>query len=780
MPETILANPIQATGAVDPVWYASGDPWILQQDKWDPERSQYFETIFSLSNGYMGFRGYREEQDNVFASFREGYLAGVFAKLPPIARKLVVHNYPWDSRQMVSLPQIFSALITLDGEAFSLLDGTLLSYRQTLDLRQGLLTRAIHWQSSSGRETILQFKRFLSAEIPHLAAHKIEIEPINWSGPVEVWWDYDLSEKTVFRCGDPAKAHVPCADFEVKTVFADESSVGGVVRTMGTGHEIALVTYAQGGEVSSSAEGSGILSQLASESVIAGQSLSFSRMTAICTSRDPGNDKREHLAMQIAQKAAERGFDDLLGAHEAIWNERWKSADIEIEGNPHDQVLVRFGVFSLLQVAPYHSNNLSIPARCYAWNRYNGLYFWDGEIFLLPFYQFCAPEVARNLLEFRCRTLDGAKVNAAKRGAPGALFPWQGDADFGEEQAPWGLEEYLWHQNADIIFAFDQYVRSTGDEDFMLHKGLEVLAETARFWASCFELGADGLYHLENTVGPDEAEEHGPDNGYTSLMARRSLEISCHWWTRAVQTEPAFAKEQAQSLNLSEKEIVQWKSVAEKVHIPQVPGEPGVPLQDAYLLQRRREDISNMTVAEFWEQRGEVQVIKQADIVLAMYLLEDQFSQDEIKRGYEFYEPRTLHVSSLSLNTHCIVAAITGKKEEAYDYFRKAAGLDLDNLRNATKDGLHAAALGAVWQMTIPGFMGLRVREDHLYLQPAPPANWSKVSFPLSYRGWELHCSIGSGSYRIVVSGEGEDGARLVIGETVHVLAKASELSGKY
>jgi trehalose/maltose hydrolase-like predicted phosphorylase len=195
-------------------------------------------------------------------------------------------------------------------------------------------------------------------------------------------------------------------------------------------------------------------------------------------------------------------------------------------------------------------------------------------------------------------------------------------------------------------------------------------------------------------------------------------------------------------------------------------------LQDAAFLQKKPVNIKMMTVEEYWKLRGEVQVIKQADIVLAMFLLDDIFTRDEIARGYEYYEPKTLHVSSLSYNTHCIVAAGIGKDDEAYAYFLRAAGLDLDNLRNATNDGLHAAALGAVWQMVIPGFMGMRIRENHISFQPNVPEAWREVRFSIHYRGWKLTCAVGSDRYRIKVSGAGQHGAVLVIGESEYILAE--------
>ena len=762
-------------------WYASGDPWVLTQSGWEPEKGFYFETIFTQSNGYMGIRGYREEVDTAAPTCREGYLGGVFSKLPPVARELVVHDYPWDSRQMVALPEIFAAWIVLDGDGFCLTAGKVEAYTQSLDMRAGILHREVVWSNKEkGKTTKIRFARFLSAKIPNLAVQKIEIEPVNWSGEAEIFWDYDVAQKTFFRCGDPAKAHVACAHFGILKTAASGNSAGGLVETEGSGHKIAFSSRLSGEGAQSSATRAGTISQSGRSKVDKGKVSTWVRTTAVVTTRDAGVADPVAAAGKILGEADAAGFDGLVAGQKEVWASRWKDSDIELDGSAHDQVLVRFGIFSLLQVAAFHADNLSIPARCFAYNRYNGLYFWDGEIFLLPFYQFCAPPVARNLLNFRCKTLPGARKNAALIGGEGAIFPWQGDADFGEEQAPWGLYKYLWHQNADIIYAFDQYARSTGDDAFMCHEGLEVLAETARFWVSQLKRDAGGLYHLEATVGPDEAEEHGPDNGYTCLMARRSLEISKRWWNAAMEKVPEVADIMAGKLALIDGEIDEWAAVAAKINIPEVPGCPGVPLQDACFLKRKSEDISNMTVAEYWKKRGEVQVIKQADIVLAMYLLEDSFTREEIKRGYEFYEPKTLHVSSLSYNTHSIVAAIIGHAREAYDYFRRAAGLDLDNLRNATKDGLHAAALGAVWQMAIPGFMGMRVREDHLYFQPALPEAWKQIRFPLQYRGWHLKFAAGGGRYRVEVAGKGQAGAVMKIGDSAHPLAAGQIIEGAY
>jgi hypothetical protein len=240
-------------------WYAEGDPWVLTQKEWDPEKSLYYETIFTQSNGYLGLRGYREEVDTAAPSLREGYLAGVFAKLPPVARELVIHDFKWDSRQMVSLPELFSTWIVLNGNAFCLTAGELKSYQQSLDMRNGILTREVVW--SDGRITRIRFTRFLSAITPHLVVQKIEIEPVNWSGEAELFWDYDLAQKTYFRCGDPAKYHVPCSHFAVLETKAHLNTVSGVVETDGSGHRIAFASRLVGAGAQSSASKAGLLAQ---------------------------------------------------------------------------------------------------------------------------------------------------------------------------------------------------------------------------------------------------------------------------------------------------------------------------------------------------------------------------------------------------------------------------------------------------------------------------------------------------------------------------------------
>lgn len=740
----------------DTAWYARGDEWSLLSDCPESERSLYFETLFTISNGYMGIRGYREEMDNRTESFREGYLAGVFGKLSETARRLVIQRFEWDSRQMLSLPQLMNALVTLDGETFNPFDGACEVYERSLSLKTGVYSRRVVWRSTLGKRTELHFERFASAAEPGLLVHSIRVIPLNWSGRVELTCEYNFLEDSIFRCGDPAKAHIACRMLEeARFSTVGKTVVGGHAQIIGTPNALAISSAIADTGIQNYYEKTGLIHQSVRVDLKAGEPHQFLRCHGIATTRDGRDGGLMEQSMAVAKGAIQRGYKLLLEDHRQMWSDRWRQTDIKIKGNAEDQIRVRFSIFSLLQVFPWHTDKQSIPARCYAWNRYNGLYFWDGEIFLFPFYQMCLGEQSRNLLSFRCGTLEGARRNASMLGRKGALFPWQGDSDDGLEQAPWQLEQYLWHQNAAIVYAIDQYVRATGDVSFIQDQCLQVLLETARFWVSSLEKDGENKWHLNGAVGPDEAEEHGPNNGYTSLMAKRSLQVSAHWWKTFLRSEAGI--QVANLLGLTEEEVEHWERVAHGIYIPDVPGCPGVPLQDAFLLKRKEVDISKMTVADFWKCRGEVQVIKQADVVLAMYLLEDWFSESAVRRAYEFYEPRTLHVSSLSYNTHSIVAASIGLEDSAYSYFQKAAGLDLDDVRGATRDGLHAAAQGGIWQMVVCGFVGLRVREDRLVLNPALPRAWDSVDIPLAYKGYRLRLTIEGTTCRLDVENTGRN-----------------------
>jgi trehalose/maltose hydrolase-like predicted phosphorylase len=771
---------MKTTPSTEP-WYAQGDPWVLSQNEWTSDDTIYRETIFTQSNGYMGVRGYTEEGGAGTDTIREGYLGGVFAHVDAAAGKQVKIVPEWPLLTMISLPEIFGCIIELDGETFSMESGRIHGFSRMFDMRNGLLTRLVEWESPRGRRTRLLFRRFLSAAVPHLAMHQITVEARDWSGPATLRFDLDGATPAYFRCGERTLPHLPQAVLEDPRMNAGKSGAGVLtVTTRGTGHTVSIAAETAGGLCTLSKPTSAVLRQTVELELASRTPFAVTRSVAVVSSRDDiDGGNVPSLAAEIASEAVRSGFDVTLAESVGVWEHLWAMSDVVIDGPARDQANLRYATFSMLQMAPFHTANMSIPARAYAYNRYHGLYYWDSETFLLPQYLHTHPQAAEHLLSFRHRTLDGARRNAKHLGGPGAAFPWMTDSDEGCEQGPWGIGDYLWHQNADIAYAIDQYVRATGNTRFMLEKGLEVLIETARFWMSRIEEDEDGVVHLHDTVGPDELDKHGRDNGYTSLMARRHLRLAASWIGRIAEAFPKEGAQLVEKLEAGAREIAAWRHAADKLAVPSVPG-CDFPLQDEFLLAKKPLSFDGLTADEAFAMRHTHRVVKQADIILAMYLLQDEFTADQMAGAYEFYEPMCLHFSSLSYNTHSIIASKIGRDAQAYDYFLKAAGLDLDNLRGATKDGLHAAALGGTWQTVVYGFLGMKLLDDAISFEPRLPAAWRSIRLRIVYRGYVLNLELGHDVRRITVEGaEGRDAVHLILDGEAHQLVDGLVVSDR-
>jgi alpha,alpha-trehalose phosphorylase len=758
-------------------WYAAGDPWFLTQSEWAAEKNIYFETIFTQSNGYMGVRGYTEEANAGLKSFREGYLAGVFGQIDEAALKQVRVNYGWPMVAMITLPELFACEITLEGEPFTLSKGTIDFFSRSLNMYNGVLTRHVAWVSPTGLRTRLLFERFLSAAEPHLGMQQITLMPENWNGKAVLKFELDGAYPTYFRCGDRALPHLREDLLQNPQVNMGASGEANLtVRVKGTGNTVSIASNVAGGPCVTSAPNSTMLRQEVTLALQKRESVSVLHTVAVVSSRDEVKPSRVHeVADDIAREAARVGYHSSLAESEKVWRRRWAIADVTIDGPARDQAYLRFSSFSMLQMAPFHTDKISVPARAYAFNRYHGLYYWDSETFLLPYYLHTYPKVAKNLLRFRYRTLGGARRNARRLKSPGACFPWMTDSQEGTEQAPWSIGDYVWHQNADIAYAIDQYVQTTGDNEFMRDEGLEMLVETARFWMSRLEEDKAGVVHLHNTVGPDELDKHGKDNGYTSLLARRHLQLAARWLQSMQAAEPRAAKALAEKLEIGAREVASWKNAADRMAAPKVPGKD-FPLQDEFLLAKKPLDFTGITADEGFAKRHTHRVVKQSDIILAMYLLQEDFTVEQMREAYDFYEPMTLHFSSLSYNTHSILATKIGRDQQAYDYFCKAAGLDLDDGRGTIDDGLHSAALGGTWQTLVYGFLGMRLVPKGIVFEPRLPEAWKSVSLRIAYRGYRLNLTLTHDGHRLEVEGsDGQVPAQITLNGETHMLT--SELS---
>jgi len=722
-------------------WYMQGDAWTLVQDADDASRNRYFETILSQANGLLGIRAYDEEQSGGRDTVREGYLNGIFDEVDAEATRIINGDFPWPTVQMVSLPALFGCRIMLGGERFDLAQGTTLAFRRSLSMRDGVLVREVTWRSPGGRTTRLVFSRFLSAAVRSLGLQWIEVEALDWSGAADMDCGFAACPETLFRCGDTTQPELPQRHFKLQ---ASGMLDGGVqwlrLGTRTTAHTVAVAVRLTGdGAVSERPVAHDRVVQTMRLSLAPGAPRYLERAFAVVTDRESDDPVG---AARAALPDGPDGGDAALAASRSVWAQRWSDGDIRIDGQERDQKIVRYSLFQLFQMAIPPGAVLSIPARGLSFNRYRGLYFWDTEMFILPFFTWVAPTVAADLLRYRRATLPGAQDTArALLNRAGALFPWMSDSETGRDNSIDGRARYLVHQNADIAYAFDQYAQATGDTAFMCREGLPVLVETARFWMDFLEPGADGMLHSAWSVGPDEDNGGGRDNGFTHLMAQRNLELAADWCTRLADREANSYAVMAAELAMAPDEAVCWRRAAARIYIPTVCG-TGIPRQDEYLLAKPPADMEGWNLRagrEDWRvpesfRFRDYRLIKQADIVLAMVLLDDRFDRDRLAAAYDFYEPMTQHISSLSTNTHAIAAARLGRMGEAYRYFERAAALDLDDLRGVTRDGLHAAALGGCWQVIVTGFAGLACEHGELTFEPRLPPAWRRLSFSLNVR----------------------------------------------
>jgi trehalose/maltose hydrolase-like predicted phosphorylase len=473
------------------------------------------------------------------------------------------------------------------------------------------------------------------------------------------------------------------------------------------------------------------------------------------TSRDtsqPLNAARKHLA-ELPNPA----WDSLWRLHQENWEKEWQACDVEIEGDPEAQIAVRFSLFQLLIAAPRQDEHVSIGAKTLSGYGYRGHAFWDTEIFMLPFFTYTQPGIARNLLSYRYHNLDGARRKARANGFEGAQYPWESAAT-GDEVTPTWVPHFadrtkmvrIWtgdieiHISAMICYALCQYWKATGDDDFILHRGAEIFFEVARFWASRAEWNKEhSRYEFHDVIGPDEYHDHVDNNAFTNAFARWTLQnaIRLHSWL--IQNHPDIAATYRKKLHLMPEELQRWQDIAEKIYFSYDPQTGLIEQFDGYF-QRRDVDLqaleprSESIQAIFGiEGANLTQVLKQPDVLMLAYLLPELFDERSLQANYDYYTPRTDHTfgSSLGPSIQAIMACRLGKQEDAYEHFMRAARADLRDVRGNASDGIHGASAGGVWQAVVFGFGGLHIDEHGWHIEPRLPAHWKRLKFHFTWRG---------------------------------------------
>jgi kojibiose phosphorylase len=676
--------------------------WALVEDSFVLTREHELESLFALGNGYVGTRGSLAEGSSLSAPAT--FVAGAF----------IQPSTP-GTPELLRLPDWASIEGSIDGHPFRLEAGETLEHRRILDMRRGQLWREWRQRDPAGRVTRVRGFRLASRADSHVLVQSITLTPENYTGTVRV--KVPLPPQHVVRGSHVQVALASGTLVELPERFVEPRSDAGEVEVQ----------------------------------VEAGKTYRLDRVIAVRTSRDgtaPAEDAAAHLEVSLR----EQGVEGLVAAHDRAWEEGWQATEISVDGDPTAERALRFAVYHLLSAANPADEHVSIGARALTGSGYQGHVFWDTEIFMLPFFALEHPAAARALLMYRFHTLPAARAKAARLGFRGALYAWE-SADSGEEVTPAfmvapdgevirilaGEQEH--HISADVAYGVWSYWRATLDERFLLEAGAEILIETARFWASRAEQEEDGWYHIRGVIGPDEYHESVDDNAYTNGMARWNLEIGRDVVTLLADRWPERWRQLSRRLRLDPAEPPAWARTAAAMYagldertglFEQFQGYFDLEEIDLTELEPRSAPVDVLLGRERVRRS---KVIKQPDVVMLLHLLWDQLPPDLREANFRYYEPRCGHGSSLSPAIHALVAARLGDVPLAERYFRQAAAIDLANDMGNAAGGVHAAALGGLWQAAVFGFAGLELAAGGPTLRPNLPPGWTRLAFQVRWRG---------------------------------------------
>ena len=727
--------------------------WILAEDAFDAENLGKCEAVMSLGNGYLGVRSATEE--HYLNETRDCFVAGTFNK--------------FDESEVTELPNAadMSAIdIFLNGERFSLAEGKTEEYCRQLNIRTGELTRTVVWTSPKGVKAKLAFYRVVSLKRLHVMAQRVEVTPLDSEVTVKLKTGIDG------RMTNTGSQHFSDGDkrfYEKRFIqFVQTTSQSKIDFVNTTVHKLWIDGSPLDKEAEVFIERRKIYAGFEA-AVPAGKTFVIEKYSNVYTSRDldmEGKSLQEiqEVSLQAGKDLENIGYKALREESASQWEEEvWKPIPIVIEGNEMDQFAIRFAQYHMRVMVPAHDSRMNIGAKGLSGEGYKGHTFWDTEIFLLPYYMFTAPQIARKLEEYRYLSLPGAHAKAKHNHYKGAMFPWESawldDGEVTPEYADvdvlTGLPVKVWsgfieqHITSDVAFGAWQYSVITGDEQFMDAYGYELIMDTAIFWASRMEEGEDGKYHINDVVGPDEYREHVNDNAFTNYMARWNMQKAMEYANLLKNEKPEIYARLNQKLDL-EAAYPKWEDACEKIFLP-VPTEQNVlPQDDRYLnckdidlsKYKAQEHVGGITRDYNLEQIQGIQVSKQADVLVLFFLLEDIFSKEVKQASWEHYEARTLHDSSLSMSTHSILACDMGEKKMAYDLFEKAAAIDVGPFMGSSNAGIHAASFGGVWECIVYGFGGVRMLGGKLRIQPSLPEAWSRLSYTIIWKGQKLSVEV--------------------------------------
>ena len=726
------------------------DEWRLVEKRFNPGYLGQTETFFALANGYLGMRGGFEEGSPVH---QDGTFVNGFYESWPIDYPEEAFGLAKTGQTMVSVTDSKIIKLYVDDEPFYLPTAMILLFERALNMKDGTLDREILWETPSGKHVSIKSHRLVSFEHRHLAALSYEITLLNGEAPVVISSEMNNEQNLLERSDDPRKTRafqesifIPKASYANRHRIILSHMTRRSQMRVACGIDHVLETDCPFSHETKHSENSGkvVFSIDAKCSV----PIRLTKYMTYHTSRRVQPEELCERAERTLDRAMGHGFGAVIKSQQQYMADFWQRSDIEVTGDPEIQQVIRFNIFHILQ-ATARAEGAGVPAKGLTGHGYEGHYFWDTEIYVFPFLLYTAPRIAKNLLKFRHSMLDKARKRAREVNQEGALFPWRtinGD----EASAYYAAGTAQYHINADIMYALKKYVEVTGDEFFLEQEGAEMLVETARLWRDLgfFSEKKGGRFCIAGVTGPDEYNTVVNNNTFTNLMARENFWFAASTVKNLQEQRPDLFVELAHKTGVEMSEVEEWKNAADRMYLP-FDEKLGIHLQDDEFLEKKPWDFENTPVEKYpllLHYHPLViyrhQVIKQADVILAMFLLGDEFTPEQKKRNFDFYDPLTTGDSSLSVSIQAIMAFEMGYLKRANNYMRYAALMDLTDVAGNAADGCHIASMGGTWIAVVYGFAGMRDYDGQLTFRPIPPARPLKVRFPLTVRGQTMEIEI--------------------------------------
>jgi len=739
--------------------YLKNHEWQIIEEGFDPHLNRVSESIFSLGNGQMGQRANFEESYS--GDMHQGtYVAGVY--YPDKTRVGWWKNgYPEYFAKVLNAPSWIGIKINIEGQELDLAKCKVENFLRVLDMKKGLLTRSFAATLPDGKKVEVHAQRFCSMADGEVGAIKYSIKPINFSAKAKITLSID--------------ADVINKDSNYDEKFWDrvyeEAQMGWAIvnaQTKKTQFQVCTgIEY--GFELNGQRTGGKVFTNMKdkyADNVVEvdlkeGAELTIYKYATVLSSENHPKEKIVKNCLAKIDETCKKGFQKLLADHVAVWAHTWNECDISIEGDIAAQQGIRFNIFQLMQTYTGKDERLNIGPKGFTGEKYGGSTYWDTEAYCLPFYLSTSdPSVARQLLVYRYKHLPKAIENAKKLGFKdgAAFYPFV--TMNGEEcHNEWEITFEEIHRTSAMAYAMRDYVNYTGDQNYFTEFGLEVLIGISRFWTQRVNWSTDkNKYVILGVTGPNEYENNVNNNWYTNYLCAWTLRFTQEALDYVKKADPAKYKSLSDKINFREgEETGKWRDIESKMYY----GEDktrGIFLQQDGFLDKELIKVADLPAEDrplnqkwSWDRILRSCFIKQADVLQCMYLFEDDFTLDQIKKNFDFYEPMTVHESSLSPCVHVILASRLGYKEKAYEMYLRTSRLDLDDYNNDTEDGCHITSMAGTWMSVVKGFGGMRVRDGKLHFTPYIPEQWKSYSFRIEFRGRVLKVKVAKEKAEVIL-----------------------------